>query len=79
MPVDDENPQPLLYSWRDDAACLGYPLAWWFPTHAKGPKRRHEPSPGEKVCKYCPVKTDCLLAGLREKDGIWGGELRSSR
>ena len=81
MPVDDSDPQPDHEgTWRDDAACVGYPFAWWFPDRPKGrPHYKYQPGRGEAICASCPVKDRCGLAGLREPDGIWGGELRPSR
>ena len=81
MPIDDDNPQPDVEgSWRNQAACVGYPYTWWFPVRPKGrPQYDYEPGLAEAICKYCLVKDSCALAGLREPEGIWGGEVKPSR
>jgi hypothetical protein len=75
-PLDD-NPQPLIHPWRDLAACAGQPVSWWFPDRRKN--YRHQPGIAEAICKGCPVRTECVAAGLKEPEGIWGGVLKSTR
>ena len=29
--------------------------------------------PGKRICRCCPVRQACLIAGLDERHGIWGG------
>lgn len=53
-------------SWRDGALCASDQPAWdvFFAsdtTAAKG------------ICRGCPVRLDCLAAGLHEQHGVWGG------
>ena len=31
------------------------------------------------ICKRCPVKRECLEAGMHEKFGIWGGTSEKQR
>ena len=60
-------------AWEAFAACRGRDLSLFFP----------EPSisvePGKRICRGCPVRQACLVAGLDEKHGIWGGLTRNER
>lgn len=54
-------------TWRDLRACADLPTAMFFPgigDHGRDAKA---------VCAECPVRTDCLEAGMAEEFGIWGG------
>lgn len=55
--------------WRADAACLEYPAEMWFPENGAGGW------PARKICRACPVKTQCLAFALDEAPefGIFGG------
>jgi hypothetical protein len=53
----------------DRRACLGYPLAMFFPI--KGDRRGVQRA--KAICHYCPVTTLCAKAGRNEPFGIWGG------
>lgn len=61
-------------SWRDKAACFGYPPDWWFP----GPgATTPEAESAFKICRVCPVVLQCRDYARRHKlDGIWGAERR---
>lgn len=41
----------------------------FFPRRAEG----GQCAPAKSVCKGCPVKVECLKAGIREPFGVWGG------
>ena len=30
-------------------------------------------APAKSLCQQCPVRTQCLTAGMRESTGVWGG------
>jgi len=53
--------------WREDAACRGQTTEDWFP------HRGESSTVALAACRVCPVVTPCLLAGLHETEGIWGG------
>lgn len=54
--------------WRDDAACLGEPTAWWF---AHPDSDEHEMAVA--ICSTCPVARECAAEGRRFRErGKWG-------
>lgn len=57
-------------SWRKLAACQGRDLILFFPkTGGKGSGDK-----GRKICKECPVITECLEYAISmDCTGIWGG------
>jgi WhiB family redox-sensing transcriptional regulator len=60
-------------AWEALAACKGRPVALFYP----------EPSisvePAKRICRGCPVRQACLVAGLNERHGVWGGMTRNER
>ena len=66
-------------SWRDEAACVGYPPEWWFPADSVGrPVGTRQPGRAEAICADCPVQLQCALEARRTRstDGIWAGKRR---
>lgn len=66
--------------WHRRAKCLG--MAFDDPERAD---RLFHPEPSvvmtneaRRICGGCPVRNDCLIAGLRE-DGVWGGTQANER
>lgn len=58
--------------WHAQAACRGQGPSIWFP-------ERGEPlEPGMAVCHGCPVRDQCLDAGMGEH-GVWGGVSKGGR
>lgn len=58
--------------WRKSAACLPYPTQMFWPERGQNKALARAIA----VCEGCPVRTECLAAGLKENDhdgGIWGG------
>jgi len=55
--------------WHRDAACAGTftPDDWYAHPHTLEHER------AIRVCRGCPVRVDCALAGLSEPCGTWGG------
>lgn len=55
--------------WMREAACVGYPTAWWFP--GRGDDLR----PAKKICAACPVRVECIEYALETGSlhGIFGG------
>lgn len=63
------QPEPEDVSWRDSALCAQSDGDAWFPE--KGGTTRY----AKKICRGCPVTTDCLEWALDngEEFGVWGG------
>ncbi len=64
-------------AWHRHAVCRGRADVSFFV-------ERGEPTaPAKAICKTCPVRIQCAVAGVNEADGVWGGtsarERRSSR
>lgn len=57
---------------RKQAACRGRPVNTWFPVEADDGTDNHGRL-GKSYCKACPVWLHCLVLGLSEDVGIWGG------
>ena len=53
--------------WHRDALCREHPEIDWFPE--VGEDRR----PAKAISARCPVREQCLAAGIDNPDGIWGG------
>ena len=51
--------------WVDHAACAGMDVDVFFLSGFE--------SQALAVCASCPVRLQCLDAGLEETDGVWGG------
>lgn len=72
-------------AWHAQAKCRGMPARLFFP----GPGESGNGSlsdPAKQVCESCPVRLECLEAGMGENFGTWGGlsekqrrRLRASR
>ena len=66
-------------AWRDRAACLDKDQAPWFP----GPYDTFMARVAIRVCKHCPVQSDCLAEALswpaKDDIGIWGGTTQAQR
>lgn len=58
-------------SWKRHANCKGLPTYLFFPD--PGPNEAATVAAAKAVCESCPVRQDCLEAGLLESRGIWGG------
>jgi hypothetical protein len=61
-------------SWKQDAACRGFPTEWWYPSERGSTARR-----GKEICARCTVRQPCEEAGRFEWWGIWGGFNREQR
>lgn len=58
--------------WRDKAACRDEDPELFFPVGTSGPALI-QTKLAKAVCRRCPVKNECLKAGLTAGYGIWGG------
>lgn len=62
---------PAGEEWREDARCQLYPADWWSEDATQEEQAR-----AKRICaRECPVRTQCLRAGLRKGEvyTIWGG------
>ena len=69
---------PDRWDWRDQAACAGMDVEWFFPRESEDVKVER----AKAVCGRCPVKDDCLTDALmpgRITEGIWGGYTDTER
>ena len=64
--LDQVNPEQ---QWRQNANCLGLDSNLFMPERGDTHTLRN----AQHICAGCPVKWSCLLEGLDEKHGIWGG------
>jgi WhiB family redox-sensing transcriptional regulator len=66
--------------WQDYAACktpdAGYVDTFFPEINAQGGNHL---SAARKICMECPVRYECLEAGLNEAWGVWGGYSPSQR
>ena len=59
-----------LSDWKLQAACRAHGDAeLWFPALTD----RYSTVHAKTICYRCPVREDCLRAGMAEEHGIWGG------
>lgn len=62
----------------DDAACRNHPNPdLWYP-ETSNPYDARVREAG-RICSTCPVRTECLTFGYRERHGIYGGVLMSTK
>lgn len=65
-------------SWMDDAACRNHPNPdLWYPDTSNlfDPRVRE----AGRICSTCPVRNDCYIFGSKERHGIYGGVLMSTK
>lgn len=64
-------------AWHALAACRGVGIAKFFPVREGGPSAAGTAAIKREFCARCPVRADCLAAGLDQgasrDHGIWGG------
>lgn len=72
---------PELGDWADQAACVGTPMAWWYPIDAHGSARPdHVPAEAAERCATCPVRRECAAHALRSEEwGVWAGTSEEQR
>jgi hypothetical protein len=76
-------------AWFDRAACSehGIPVDVFYPTSNDTTDHRRKAvddfRDGElaakQICRDCPVRTECLVYGLHEPYGVWGGRTYRER
>lgn len=62
--------------WTQSASCASIDLDLWFPV---GGQDADATRLALSICKTCPVKVECLLEGMQNKHGIWGGWTEEER
>jgi WhiB family transcriptional regulator, redox-sensing transcriptional regulator len=81
IPIRDQN-------WIDRAACASHPDPdLWFPKELSGPKSAGGPQESlrakeaKRICRGCPVRTECLTFALanKEEHGMWAGVVLDKR
>lgn len=73
-PVTWADADPILPGrpdWHAAAACRGTGPEQWFPVRGDGTSSY--PPETRAMCAACPVRGDCLDAGMTEAYGMWGG------
>jgi hypothetical protein len=66
--------------WRTRAACRDDDPEIWFPVATTGPAYRAQVADAKRVCRRCPVQTECLTEALaRIPYGIAGGLTEQER
>ncbi len=67
-----------IFSWRDEAACLGADPDLFFPV---GEADLEAISAAKGICAGCTVREDCIAYALEtnQTDGIWGGYTATER
>jgi WhiB family redox-sensing transcriptional regulator len=64
--------------WHPDAACKDMDVAKFFPTRYEMNNDEHRAA--RRVCRGCPVRLECLEAGMvKYQSGIWGGSSDKER
>lgn len=59
--------------WKLKAACRGMSPEFFFPGRGEATVE------ARRTCAGCPVRADCLEAGMPEKFGMWGGASERER
>lgn len=54
-------------AWHERAACVGHAVDFLNDRYADGVRV------AKRVCRDCPVATECLAAGMGSPVGVWGG------
>lgn len=72
---------PALEKWAADAACLGTPTSWWFPSDVNGWAQVDVvPPQAAERCAACPVRRQCGAHALKfEQYGVWAGMSETQR
>lgn len=64
-------------AWHARAKCKGMGNRMFYPARGEiGGEVNAKPQeeyPARRICAACPVRRECMDAGLREIYGIWGG------
>ena len=64
------------WNWQDHARCSGEDLVLFYGEDGEQrPEREVREAKAKRICRGCPVKTECLTEAFREAPqfGVWGG------
>lgn len=66
--------------WIEDARCRNelFPDAW-FSDFSGNPEYDQTLKLAQEICVLCPVRWQCLDAGMEEEFGVWGGATEKAR
>ena len=91
QPLSDSVPDLLARpAWHENAACSGLGNELFYPGRVYcsespwqevwgNPDAVRQAAAAKVVCALCPVKEQCLEAGLEDEFGIWGGTTERDR
>ena len=81
QPLSDSVPDLLARpAWHENAACSGLGNELFYLGRVWGnPHAVRQAAAAKVVCALCPVKEQCLEAGLEDEFGIWGGTTERDR
>ena len=69
--------------WMEDARCrlksIDPDIFFNEPTSSARGVLSHSEKQAKACCLQCPVRKDCLIYGLRQTEGIWGGVTKDER
>jgi WhiB family transcriptional regulator, redox-sensing transcriptional regulator len=63
----------------DQANCRGLNTEIFFYEESDLRERQLDNKAIRKICFTCPIRQECLQAGMEEEYGIWGGFTRQER
>lgn len=63
------------HTWRQHATCRGMDVNLFMPERGEA----HTLRAAQQTCQTCPVRWNCLLYGLDEPMGVWGGLAEKQR
>ena len=82
QPQQLPGPNADLWDWQMHGLCRGVDSSMFFhPDGERGRARTHRELQAKKMCRQCPVITQCRAHALQvgEPYGIWGGLSESER
>ena len=82
-PCRQDVPPYFYRPWHERAACRVQDSAPWhtetYSINRKHPLASYSVRVAKAGCAVCPVRRQCLMAGLVTHEGIWGGTLPEER
>lgn len=70
------------YDWQEKSACRGMDIEIFFlPYNARNEEKRQRVEEAKKICRTCPVISECLEYALDigEEYGVYGGMSEDER
>lgn len=59
--------------WKNEAVCAGVEITEFYEAVETKGRAAQLAKIRKQYCNRCPVKDRCLMAGMNESFGIWGG------